>query len=138
MVFLLSFFIYFQYGYLTVLSKEGDLPIYLDGEYFGKTPIIKERLKPGKYMISLFSAESMEISYEKVKRGSIFQKLSGLWDLAKYAGGTERIRIAPDTLTEISLSQRNAENFKRKAKIYLFSSLTSVFLLGLITGIFVK
>jgi len=135
MIFFLSFIIYFQYGYLTVLSEESDLSVYLDGKYFGKTPIIRERLKPGKYTISLFSEEDMELAYQKVKRGAIFQKLSGLWELAKYAGGSERIRIAPDTITEIFLSKRDAENFKKKAKISFFSFLMVPFILGLITGI---
>lgn len=135
MAFFLIFIIYCQYGYLTVLSDESDLAVYLDGEFLGKTPIIKKRLKPGKYTVSLFSEESMELTYEKVKRGFIFQKISGLFELAKYAGGSERIRIAPDTVTEVFLSKRNAENFKKKTKIYFFSFLTVPFILGLIIGI---
>lgn len=138
MFLLLSLFIFSQYGYLTVLSEEGDLPVYLDGDYLGKTPIVKERVKPGKYTISLFSEKEMESAYEKLKRGSLFQKLSSLWELAKYSGATERIRIAQDSITEIFLSKRNAENNKRKAKIYFFSSISSIFLLGLLTGILVE
>lgn len=138
MCFLLTLFIFSQYGYLTVLSEESNIPVYLDGNYLGKTPIVKEKIKVGKYTISLFSEENMEITYEKFKRGSIFQKFSSLWELAKYSGATERIRIAPDSLTEIFLSKKNAEKSKRRAKIYFFSSLSSIFLLGLITGILVE
>lgn len=134
----LSLIIFSQYGYLTVLSDEGDLSVYLDGEYLGKTPVIKEKVKIGKYTISLFSEEEMEKAYEKLKRGTISQKFSSLWELAKYSGATERIRIAKDSLTEIFLSKRNAEKVKRKAKIYFFSSVSSIFLLGLITGILVE
>ncbi len=138
MYFFLLFFTFSQYGYLTVLSEEGDLPVYLDGDYLGKTPIVKERIKVGKYTISLFSEQEMEMTYDKLKRGSIFQKLSSLWELAKYSGATERIRIAPDSLTEIFLSKRNAESAKKKVKIYFFSSISTIFLLGLITGILVE
>ncbi|MEO0096911.1 MAG: PEGA domain-containing protein [candidate division WOR-3 bacterium] len=135
----LSLFIFSQqYGYLTVLSEKGDLPVYLDGNYLGKTPIIKEKIKPGKYTISLFSEQEMEFAYNKLKRGSIFQKLSSLWELAKYSGATEVIRVAPDSLTEIFLSKKNAENNRKKAKIYFFSSISTIFLLGLITGILVE
>lgn len=134
-MYFLLFFIFFQYGYLTVLSEEGDLPVYLDGNYLGKTPIVKEKIKAGKYTVSLFSEQEMEMTYNKLKRGSIFQKLSSLWELAKYSGATERIRVAPDSLTEIFLSKRNAEYTKRNAKIYFFSSISTIFLLGLITGI---
>ncbi|MEO0119224.1 MAG: PEGA domain-containing protein [candidate division WOR-3 bacterium] len=138
MFLLLSLLIFSQYGYLTVLSEEGDLPVYLDGDYLGKTPIVKERVKPGKYTISLFSENEMEIAYEKLKKGALFQKLSSLWELAKYSGATERIRVAPDSITEIFLSKKNAENNKKKAKIYFFSSISGIFLLGLITGILVE
>ncbi|MCS7249305.1 MAG: PEGA domain-containing protein [candidate division WOR-3 bacterium] len=134
----LSFLIFLQYGYLTVLSEEGNLPVYLDGDYFGKTPIVKEKIKVGKYTISLFSKDSMELTYQKFKRGSIFQKLSSLWELAKYSKATEMIRIAQDSLTEIFLSKKGAEKAKRKAKIYFFSSLSSIFLLGVLTGILLE
>lgn len=138
MLLFISLFIFSQYGYLTVLSEEGDLPVYLNGEYLGKTPIVKEKIKVGKYTISLFSEKDAEVTYQKLKRGSILQRLSSLWELAKYSGATERIRIAPDSLTEIFLSKKNAENNKKKAKIYFFSSLSVIFLLGLITGILVE
>ena len=89
-------------GYLTVRADRDSLPVYVDNDYIGQTPVIKYPLKPDEYSVGFFPQDSIENASWRFKSGS----LGALWKVARFGEGIVQVRVAPDSLTEIELSYR--------------------------------
>ena len=114
-------------GYLSVQADQDSLPVYIDNEYVGVTPILKHPLVPNEYNVGFFPEDSMEQASWRFKEGS----MSALWRIAKYSEGIVKVRIAPDTVTAVTLNYRNCMTAPGKAKLKVGGCLGGVFLLGI-------
>jgi hypothetical protein len=118
-------------GYLTVQADQDSLPVYVDDEYIGVTPIIRHPLSPDSYNVGFFPQDSIEQASWRLKQGSI----SALWAIAKYSEGTVKVSIASDKVTKITLNYRNTMAASGKAKLKVGGCLGGVFLLGVGTAL---
>jgi hypothetical protein len=118
-------------GYLTVQADQDSLPVYVDDEYIGLTPVIRHPLAPDKYNVGFFPQDSIEQASWRLKQGSI----SALWAIAKYSEGTVKVSIASDKVTKITLNYRNTMAAPGKAKLKVGGCLGGVFLLGVGTAL---
>jgi hypothetical protein len=116
-------------GYLSVQADQDSLPIYVDDEYIGVTPVLRYPLAPDKYNVGFFPQDSIEQASWRFKEGSI----GALWKIAKYGEGTVKVRIAPDTVTTVILNYKDCMAAPRKAKLKVGGCLGGVFLLGVVT-----
>jgi len=133
MIFLMVF-CQLNQGYLTVRAGRDSLPIFIDSDYIGKTPIVKYALKPDEYNVGFFPQDSVEEASWRFKDGSI----GALWKIAKYSEGIVKVRIAPDSVTVIELNYKKVEQAPRKAKLKLGGCLGGTFVLGVLVTIAVQ
>ena len=127
---MLIFLLLFQIndGYLTVRAEKAGLPVYVDDDYIGNTPIIKYPLKPDEYNVGFFPQDSIETASYQFKNGDI----GALWRIAKYGEGTVKVKIEPNKETIVELNHRAVRAAPGKAKARVFSCLGGVFILGIL------
>ena len=113
-------------GYLSVQADQDSLPIYVEDEYVGVTPLLRYPLAPDKYNVGFFPQDSIEQASWRLKSGSI----SALWAIAKYGEGTVKVKIAPDSVTKVTLSYKDCMAAPGKTKLKVGACLGGVFLLG--------
>lgn len=113
-------------GYLSVQADQDSLPIYVEDEYVGVTPLLRYPLAPDKYNVGFFPQDSIEQASWRLKEGSI----SALWAIAKYGEGTVKVKIAPDAVTTVRLSYKDCMAAPGRAKLKVGACLGGVFLLG--------
>jgi len=118
-------------GYLTVQADQDSLPVYVDDEYIGVTPITKHTLVPDQYNVGFFPQDSIEEASWRLKQGSI----SALWAIAKYGEGTVKVQIKPDAVTKVNLNYSNTMAAPGKTKLKVGGCLGGVFLLGVGTAL---
>lgn len=118
-------------GFLTVTADIESLPIYVDNDSVGITPLIRYALVPDDYHVGFFPQDSIEDASWRFKKGSI----KALWQLARYSEGIIKVRIAPDTLTKVELSFNDVQNAPGSAKLKASGCLGGVFLLGVLTTV---
>lgn len=132
---LLLIFTQSECGYLSVSSESKGMSVYVNNDSIGITPVDKYPLKPGKYTVSFFTEDSFDIVYNQIKHGSITKKLSGLWLLARYDAGTQRVSIEPDSVIELFISKKEIDKALGKAKRTCLLGVGGIFVTGLISGI---
>jgi hypothetical protein len=115
-------------GYLTVRADRDSLPVYVDNDYIGQTPVIKYPLKPDEYSVGFFPQDSIENASWRFKSGS----LGALWKVARFGEGIVQVRVAPDSLTEIELSYRRVTQAPGRAQCLVGGILSGVFVLGVL------
>lgn len=118
-------------GYLTVTADQDGLPVYVDNDSVGVTPLSRYALSPEEYNVGFFPQDSIEDASWRFKEGTV----SALWKLARYSAGIVKVRIAPDTVAKIELSYEDVENAPRSAKLKVTGCLGSVFILGVLTTV---
>lgn len=118
-------------GYIEVIADQDGLPVYVDDDSVGITPLIKYALPVDEYHVGFFPQDSIEEASWRFKEGNI----NALWKLARYSEGIVKVRIAPDSLTKVELSYRNVKNAPRSAKLKVTGCLSGAFLLGVLTTI---
>jgi hypothetical protein len=128
------FLIQLDYGYLNLKADMDSLPIYVDNEFIGKTPIIKYPLRPAEYNVGFFPQDSIEDASWKIKSGS----LGALWKIAKYGEGTCKVRISPNIITTVNLNYKKTMRAPRKAKLMVGGCLGGTFILGVLTTLAVQ
>jgi hypothetical protein len=116
-------------GYLSVEADQDSIPIYVDDEYIGVTPIFKYPLVPNKYNVGFFPQDSIDQASWRLKEGS----LTALWAIAKYGEGTVKVWIASDTVTTVALNYKDCMAAPGKAKLKVGGCLGGVFMLGIVT-----
>lgn len=124
-------------GYLTVKSNSVGIAIYLDGEYFGRTPVEMHRLRPGSYSVSIISDDSLENVYWHMRQGSVGAKLSSLWRLAAVNAGTNSVRVESGKVTEVKIDYGKVLNAPTEAKLIACGSIGGLFLVGAVVGFLV-
>ena len=121
-------------GYLTVRADRDSLPVYVDNDYIGQTPVIKYPLKPDEYSVGFFPQDSIENASWRFKSGS----LGALWKVARFGEGIVQVRVAPDSLTEIELSYRRVTQAPGRAQCLVGGILSGVFVLGVLVTLAVQ
>ncbi len=127
MIFLL--FLQINDGYLTIKADRPGLPIYVENDFIGNTPITRYPLKPDEYNVGFFPQDSIETASYQFKNGNI----GALWRIAKYGEGTVKIKIEPNRETIVELNYKAVCTAPGKAKAKVLGCLGGVFLLGVLT-----
>jgi hypothetical protein len=117
-------------GYLTVKSNSVGITVYLDGEYFGRTPVEMHPLKPGSYSVSIISDDSLENVYWRMRQGSVGAKLSALWRLAAVNAGTASVQVESGKVTEVAIDYGKVLNAPTETKLIACGSIGGLFLIG--------
>lgn len=128
---MLLMLIFFQLndGYLTVRADKDGLPVFIDNDFIGNTPVIKYPLKPDEYNVGFFPQDSIEIASYQFKNGDI----GALWRIAKYGEGIVKARIESNKETIVELNYKAVRSAPGKAKAKVFSCLGGFFILGILT-----
>lgn len=116
-------------GYLTVTADRDSLPIYVDNELIGLTPIVRYALPPDQYTVGFFPEDSIETASWRLKNGSI----GALWQLARYGEGVSEVTIASDRVSSVYLDHRAVASAPTRAKLKVGACLGSTFLLGVLS-----
>lgn len=131
---LLLLFAQLNNGFLTVRADRDSLPVFVDNDFIGRTPVIKYPLKPDEYNVGFFPQDSIESASWRFKSGSI----GALWKIARYGEGIVKVRIAPDSLTEVELNYRQVTRASGRAKRLVGGILTGFFVLGVLVTLVVQ
>src|SRR4030042_1487812 len=118
-------------GFLNVKADQDSLPVYVDNDYIGKTPIIRYPLKTDEYNVGFFPQDSIETASWQLKQG----RLGALWRVAKYGEGTVKAKIANNSVTTVELNYKKTIAAPGKTKFKEFSFLGGVFTIGVLAGI---
>jgi hypothetical protein len=137
LILLLSGLVPADSGYLTVKSNSVGIAVYLDGDYFGRTPVEMRQLKPGNYSVSIISDDSLENVYWHIRQGNVGAKLSSLWTLAAVNAGTSSVRVESGKVTEVTIDYGKVLNAPTEAKLIACSSVGGLFLVGAVVGFLV-
>lgn len=121
-------------GYLTVLADQDSLPVYVDDDYAGRTPLLRHALAPDEYNVGFFPQDSLEEASWRFKEGSF----GALWQIARYSEGIVKVRIAPDSLTRVELNYRRVEQAPGRAKLKVGACLGGTFILGVLSTLAVE
>lgn len=131
---LIFLFLQLNDGYLTVRADKDGLPIYVDDDFIGNTPIIKYPLKPDEYDVGFFPQDSIETASYQFKNGNI----GALWRIAKYGEGVVKVTIKPNQETIVDLNYQAVKSAPSKAKAKVFGCLGGVFILGVLATLVVQ
>jgi len=126
MIFLL--FLQINDGYLTVRADKDGLPVFVDDDFIGNTPVIRYPLKPDEYNVGFFPQDSIETASYQFKNGDI----GALWRIAKYGEGIVKVKIEPNKETIVELNYKAVRSAPSKAKAKVLSCLGGVFILGIL------
>jgi len=121
-------------GFLTVEADQKGLPVFVDDDFIGNTPIIKYPLKPDEYHVGFFPQDSIEQASWQLKAGNI----GALWRIARYSEGIVKVKIEPDRVTAVTLNYAAVTKAPGKAKLKVFGCLGGTFILGVLTGLAVQ
>ena len=131
---LLLLFTQINNGFLTVRADRDSLPVFVDNDFIGRTPVIKYALKPDEYNVGFFPQDSIETASWRFKSGS----LGALWKIVRYGEGIAKARIAPDSLTEVELNFRQVARAPGRAKRLIGGILAGFFALGVLATLAVQ
>uniref|UniRef100_A0A7V0Z4H4 PEGA domain-containing protein n=1 Tax=candidate division WOR-3 bacterium TaxID=2052148 RepID=A0A7V0Z4H4_UNCW3 len=115
-------------GYLTVRAEKDGLPVFVDDDFIGNTPVIKYPLKPDEYNVGFFPQDSIENASYQFKGGDI----GALWRIAKYGEGIVKVKIEPNKETIVELNYKAVRSAPSRAKAKVFSCLGGAFILGIL------
>ncbi|MGB9720260.1 MAG: hypothetical protein ACPL28_02105 [bacterium] len=121
-------FLQLNSGYLTVRAEKDGLPVFVDDDFIGNTPVIKYPLKPDEYDVGFFPQDSIETASYQFKNGDI----GALWRIAKYGEGIVKVKIESNKETIVELSYNAVRSAPGKAKAKVFSCLGGFFILGIL------
>ncbi len=135
MVFLLVVFVtQMDTGYLSVHADQDSLPIYVDNDYIGKTPVNDYPLTADRYTVGFFPEDSIEAASWRVKNGSI----RAIWQLARFGEGVAKVDIAPNRSTTVRLDYGNVVRAPGRAKLKVAAVLAGSFMLGVLSVLAVQ
>jgi hypothetical protein len=116
-------------GYLTVHADKDGLPVFVDDDFIGNTPVIKYRLKPDEYDVGFFPQDSLETASYQFKNGN----MGALWRIAKYGEGIVKVKIEPNKETIVDLNYQAVRSAPGRAKAKIFGCLGGAFILGILS-----
>ncbi len=115
-------------GYLTVRAEKKGLPVFVDDDFIGNTPVIKYPVKPDEYDVGFFPQDSLETASYQFKNGNI----GALWRIAKYGEGIVKVRIEANKETIVDLNYQAVRSAPGRAKLKVFGCLGGAFILGIL------
>ncbi len=118
-------------GFLNVKADQDSLPVYVDDDFIGRTPITRFPLIADEYNVGFYPQDSIETASWQLKQGN----LGALWRVAKYGEGTVKAKIAANSVTTIELNYKKTLAAPGKTKFKVFGCLGGVFAVGVIAGI---
>jgi hypothetical protein len=118
-------------GFLNVRADQDSLPVFVDNDYIGRTPIMRYPLKTDEYNIGFYPQDSIETASWQLKQG----KLGALWRIAKYGEGTVKANIADNSVTTVELNYKRTMAAPGKTKLKVFGCMGGVFTVGILAGI---
>ena len=130
MLFLLIL-VQFSTGFLSVKADQDSLPVYVDNDFIGKTPIIRYPLKANEYNVGFYPQDSIETASWQLKQG----RFGALWRIAKYGEGTVKAKIADNSVTTVELNYKKTMAAPGKTKFKVFGCLGGFFTVGVLAGI---
>ena len=113
-------------GYLCVHADQDSLPVYVDNDYIGKTPVTDYPLTADRYTVGFFPEDSIEAASWRVKNGSI----RAIWQLARFGEGVAKVDIAPNRTTTVRLDYSSVMRAPGRAKLRVAAILAGSFMLG--------
>jgi hypothetical protein len=134
LILLLFFQLNDDVGYLTVTADLDSLPVFVDDDLIGSTPVLKYALKADEYNVGFFPQDSVEAASWRLKDGS----LGALWKIARYSEGIVKVRIVANSVTTVVLNYKKVQAAPGKAKLKVFGCLGGTFVLGVISGVVVR
>ncbi len=124
-------------GLLTVRSDLAGVPLFLDGDFIGTTPLTLARVKAGEYSLVPASSDSLENLYWRLRNAGLCSKLNALWTLARIDAATSRVTVQPGKTSSVTISAREIETGACRAKWIVFGGAGGLFLAGLLSGILI-
>ena len=124
-------------GYITVESDMPGLAIYLEGDYVGRTPIVKQKVETGSFTVTIVSNDSLDLLYDGLRKGPVNQRLNSAWSLIGVDAGTHRIRIRRGEVTKVFIDYGRVLSAPREAKTYACLGVGGVFGIGAIVGLII-
>lgn len=131
MLIMLLIFARLDPGFLTVRADQDSLPVYVDNDFVGRTPVVRLPLEPDEYSVGFFPQDSIEDASWRFKSG----KLGALWKIARYGEGMVEVRIAPDSLTEVKLDYQRVKRAPGRAKCLFGGVIGGILAFGVIAGL---
>lgn len=122
-------------GYVTVRSDQPEIPVYLDGDYLGATPLLMHPVVPGEYTLAPVSSDSLESLYFRVRNAGLGAKLAALWPLARIDAATRRLNVRPGYAVSVELSRQDMDRAESRAKWLVYGSAGGLFLGGALLGL---
>ncbi len=124
-------------GFLAVNSNVPGIAIYVEGDFFGSTPVAAKPLAPGSYLVTVVSNDSLENVYARLRSGPLGAKLSSLWTLAAVNAGTFQVDVGRGRVTEVMLDYGAVLDAPCRAK-WLAGGITGgLFILGAAVGLLI-
>lgn len=125
-------------GYLIIETEPSGLEVYIDGNPLGKSPLKDVGVSVGKHTVSLFSSDTIEEAYFKVRSQGVLKGIFSLPELSKYDAGTVEVDIKPEQNIKVFLSYKEAMGAPTRTRFLLYGCLGGIFTTGLITGVLVS
>lgn len=121
-------------GYLTVHADQNGLPVYLDNDLIGTTPIERYPVKPGEYDVGFFPSDSVEQASWQLKDGN----MGALWRVARFGEGMVKARIAADHLTTVELNYARTNRAPTRLRLKIGGCIGGTFVLGVLATLAVQ
>jgi hypothetical protein len=121
-------------GFLTVKANLPGLAVYLDGDYFGRTPIETCRVQTGNHTLGIVSDDSLQNVYWRLRTGDVGSKLSSLWTLAAINAGTVSVQVEASKVTEVMIDYGRVLDAPTEAKLVACGGVGGLLLVGAVAG----
>ena len=121
-------------GLVTVRSSPPGIEVWLDGDYIGRTPVEQQPFRPGTFLLTIVSNDSLENVYATIRTGEVNEKVSSLLTLTAIDAGTYEVDVRAGQETEIVLDYGKVVNAPTRAKAFACCAVGGVFGLGAVIG----
>lgn len=125
-------------GWLTIETIPSGLEVYIDGELVGKSPLKNVEVSVGRHTVSLFSSDTIENAYFRVRRQGVLKGILSLPELSKYDAGTVEVDVKAKEKTKILFNYKEVINAPRRTRFFLYGCLGGIFASGVIAGVIIS
>lgn len=125
-------------GWLTIETEPSGLEVYIDGDPVGKSPLKDVGVSTGRHTVSLFSSDTVEEAYFKVRNQGVLKGILSLPELSKYDAGTVEVDVKAKEKIKVFLNYNEAINAPKRTRFFLYGCLGGIFTSGVITGVIIS
>ena len=122
-------------GFITIRSNVPGIAVYLESEYIGRTPIERSAHRPGSYILSIASNDSIEQLYARLRTGSVGKRLPAVWSLVGVDAGTQRVTIRSGQVTDVFVDYAAVLSAPSRAKWLTGCAVGGIFGIGAVIGL---